>query len=127
MSICCPLPPENQSPLHPGQHLQDKKVIRDLERRTVRKESMNWNGMGWITAPRDTSKDMNCGQDLPCARILQRHNISMCKMKRRIGCSLFFRKGQVTVGDTQRVIYGSLNLSASKNDVPEIINIYLCL
>lgn len=51
----------------------------------------------------------------------------MCKMKQRNSCSLFFRKGQVTVGDTQRVIYASLNLSASKEDVPEIINTYLCL
>ena len=151
-------------------------------------DGMRWEGMGWITAPRDaggnqegfshlesckpplrelpgmlrsstiiphvflppfkmlfqqhlitkprslaphaltgTLKDINCGQNLPRAQILQRRNVSTCKMKRRNGCSLFLRKGQVTVGDTQRVICASLNLSAGKEDVLEIINIYLCL
>lgn len=51
----------------------------------------------------------------------------MCKMKQRKGSSLLFCKGQVTAGDTQRVIYASLNLPVGKEDVPEIINIYLCL
>lgn len=75
-------------------------------------------------------KDINPKQNPSWAQIptvLGRRSISTCKMKQRKGSSLFFCKGQMTAGDTQRVIYASLNLSVGKEDVPEIINIYLCL
>lgn len=43
------------------------------------------------------------------------------------GYGLSFHKGQLTASDTQWVIYASLSSSAGKEDVPEIINIYLCM
>lgn len=42
-------------------------------------------------------------------------------------CCLSFHKGQVTADDTQWVIYTSLSSSIGKEDVSEVINIYLCM